>query len=111
MVLIGVNVAFVPRYGYMACAWAGFAGYATAMTLSYIVGQKKYPIAYPVKDILVYVALTVAIYCCMAVANSRLPIVAALAVNTVLVVLFTAYIVKKDFPLSSLPVIGRHFRK
>ena len=111
VVLIGVNVAFVPRYGYMACAWAGFAGYATAMTLSYIVGQKKYPIAYPVKDILVYVALTMAIYCCMAVANSRLPIVAALTVNTILVVLFTAYIVKKDFPLSSLPVIGRHFRK
>ncbi len=57
VVLIAVNVIFVPRYGYMACAWAGFAGYGTAMLLSYIVGQKKYPINYPVADILKYVAL------------------------------------------------------
>lgn len=42
-VLIAVNIIFVPRYGYMACAWAGFAGYATAMVLSYIVGQKNTP--------------------------------------------------------------------
>ena len=23
-VIIGINVIFVPHYGYMACAWAGF---------------------------------------------------------------------------------------
>lgn len=40
-VLIAVNVLFVPRYGYMACAWAGFAGYATAMVLSYLVDRKS----------------------------------------------------------------------
>ena len=45
-VLIAVNVIFVPQYGYMACAWAGFAGYGTAMLLSYVVGQRYYPINY-----------------------------------------------------------------
>ena len=44
VVLVAVNVIFVPRYGYIACAWAGCAGYGTAMLLSYFVGQKKYPI-------------------------------------------------------------------
>lgn len=34
LVLIAVNVLFIPDYGYMACAWAGFAGYGTAMVLS-----------------------------------------------------------------------------
>lgn len=110
-VLIAVNVIFVPRYGYMACAWAGFAGYATAMVLSYFVGQRKYPIAYPLKDISVYVLITVVLYFCMTTANARLSTPLALTVNTVLGVLFIAYIVKKDFPLSGLPVIGRHFRK
>lgn len=110
-VLIAVNVIFVPRYGYMACAWAGFAGYATAMVLSYFVGQRKYPIAYPMKDISVYVLITVVLYFCMTTANARLATPLALTVNTVLGVLFIAYIVKKDFPLSGLPVIGRHFRK
>ena len=110
-VLIAVNVIFVPRYGYMACAWAGFAGYATAMVLSYFVGQRKYPIAYPMKDISVYVLITVVLYFCMTTANAGLSTPLALTVNTVLGVLFIAYIVKKDFPLSGLPVIGRHFRK
>lgn len=56
-VLLAVNVIFVPKYGYMACAWGGFAGYGTAMVISYVVGQKYYPIDYPLKDILNYVFL------------------------------------------------------
>lgn len=111
VVLIAVNVVFVPKYGYIACAWAGFAGYATAMTLSYIVGQKKYPIDYPVKDIAVYVIITAALYFCMSAANNNLPVAVAVAVNTLLGLLFVGYIVKKDFPLAGLPVIGKYFRR
>lgn len=55
VVLIVVNILFIPQYSYMACAWAGVAGYGTAMLLSYFVGQKYYPIAYPLKSIAVYV--------------------------------------------------------
>ena len=56
-VLIAVNVIFIPRYSYMACAWGGVAGYAVATLLSYFVGQKYYPIAYPLKSIGTYVLL------------------------------------------------------
>ena len=101
-VLIAVNVLFVPRYGYMACAWAGFAGYATAMVLSYIVGQKKYPINYPLKSIGVYVAITVLFYFCMNFANEHLPNWVALAVNTVLVIMFVAHIIYHDMPLKKI---------
>ncbi len=111
MVLIVINIVFVPRYGYIACAWAGFAGYATAMLLSYAVGQKKYPISYPVKEIMVYVAIAALFFYAMTVANRLLPTYASLAVNTLLVALFVGYILKKDFPLSQLPVIGKRFRK
>ncbi|MDO4160585.1 MAG: lipopolysaccharide biosynthesis protein [Prevotellaceae bacterium] len=111
LVLIAVNVIFVPRYGYMACAWAGFAGYATAMVLSYLVGQKKYPINYPLKDIAVYVALTLVLYFGMTYANRLLPLWGAFIVNTLLLIVFMAYIAKRDFPLASLPVIGKYFRK
>lgn len=62
LVLIAVNVIFVPRYGYIACAWAGCAGYGTAMLLSYFVGQRKYPIAYPLRSIFGYTLLAAAIY-------------------------------------------------
>ena len=111
LVLIAINVIFVPIYGYIACAWAGFAGYGTAMVLSYIVGQKKYPIDYPVKDIMIYVVLAIVLFAGMTQVNKYLSPIMALAANTVLILIFTAYLVKKDFPLSSLPVVGKYFRK
>ena len=108
-VLIVINVLFVPIYGYMACAWAGFAGYAVAMLLSYFVGQKKYPIDYDLKSIGKYVALAGVLY----VISEYLPldnVWILLAIRTCLMLLFVAYIVKNDFPLRSMPIIGKYFR-
>ncbi len=110
LVLVIVNVVFVPRYGYMACAWAGFAGYGTAMLLSYFVGQKHYPINYPVKDMALYVVVAVVLCLAMRWTNSSLPVWGALSANTVLLLAFAAMIVKRDFPLKQLPVIGKYFK-
>ncbi len=110
LVLVIVNVVFVPRYGYMACAWAGFAGYGTAMLLSYFVGQKHYHINYPVKEIMLYVAVAIVICVLMRHSNAALPLWGALAVNTLLLFAFAALIVKRDFPLKNLPVIGKYFK-
>jgi len=96
LVLVLCNVVFVPRYGYMACAWAGFAGYATAMCLSYVVGQRKYPIDYPLKDISLYVAVAVALFLVMSAANRLLPTWSAIAGNTLLICVFAGLIVKRD---------------
>ena len=105
IVLVAINIIFVPRYGYMACAWAGFAGYATAMTLSYIIGQKKYPIAYPLGSI------TVLFYTMMTYANNHFSTGWALLCNTIVLILFVAHIIRWDFPLQSLPLIGKYFKK
>lgn len=102
LVLVAANVIFVPRYGYMACAWAGFAGYATSMVLSYFVGQKKYPINYPLKEIGMYVLIALVMYFAMTTANKSLPTIGALVVNTVMIAVFAAYIIKRDFPLKRL---------
>ena len=110
LVLVIVNVVFVPRYGYMACAWAGFAGYGTAMLLSYFVGQKHYPINYPVKDMALYVVVAVVLCLAMRWANASLPVWGALSANTLLLLAFAAMIVKRDFPLKQLPVIGKYFK-
>jgi O-antigen/teichoic acid export membrane protein len=110
LVLFAVNILFIPRYGYWACAWGGVAGYGTAMLLSYVVGQRKNPIPYPMKDIAVYVVATAAIYAVMCLTRS-LPQWLQLTANTLLIVAFLALIVRRDLPLSSLPVIGKKFRK
>lgn len=111
IVLFAVNLLFIPRYGYMACAWGGVAGYGTAMTLSYIVGQRKNPINYPLREMLLYVVLTAVLFVGVTFVNDHLSQWAALAVNTLLILLFVAVLIKRDFPLSSLPVVGKYFRK
>ena len=109
-VLLVVNVVFVPRYGYMACAWGGFAGYGVAMLISYFVGQKYYPINYPLKEITLYVVLALVLYGLMYVASDW-PVLLSLAFNTLLLVVFAAVIIKRDLPLEHLPFIGHHFRR
>ena len=110
-VLILINVLLVPKYGYMACAWGGFAGYGVAMLLSYLVGQKYYPIDYPLKEMLLYTLLAAVLFVGITFSNKYLGFWPALLVNTVLVCLFLAYIVKKDLPLAEIPVIGKYFKR
>lgn len=93
-VLIAVNVIFVPVYGYMACAWAGFAGYGVAMLLSYFVGQKKFPIAYDLKSIAFYIVAAVALFA----VDRYLALQgwAGFLLGTVMLAVFVALIVKKE---------------
>ena len=110
-VLILINIIFVPQYGYMACAWAGLIGYATAMTLSYFVGQKKFPINYPLKSIGIYVLMTIFFFIAITYSNQYLPKIHALAVNTLIIFAFVAHIIYHDLPLSRMPMIGKYFKK
>lgn len=109
-ILILMNIFLIPKYGYIACAWAGFTGYGVAMLLSYFVGQKKYPIQYDLKAIGMYVLLAAVLY----VVAEYVPIdniYLRMAYRTVLLLLFIAYIVKRDLPLNQIPVLNRFIRK
>lgn len=112
LVLIAVNVLFIPDYGYMACAWAGFAGYGTAMVLSYLVGQRYYPINYPLKSIAVYILIALLFFGIMQLAAAYVPqLWLRLIINSGCIVLFIAHTVHYDFPLSNLPVVGKYFKR
>jgi O-antigen/teichoic acid export membrane protein len=97
VVLIVVDVLFIPRFSYMACAWAGFAAYGVSMVISYFAGQKYYPINYPLKAIAFYFLLTGVLFVLMTLANNHLPMWASLVVNTLLLGVFAAVMVKRDF--------------
>ena len=110
-VLLAVNFYGIPRMSYMACAWGGFAGYGTAMVLSYIVGQKKNPIPYPMRSMAGYVLLAIVLYVLITLVPDEWPVLLRLAAGTALVVVYAAYTVWRDMPLAGLPVIGKYFRK
>ncbi len=109
-VVIALNLIFVPQYGYIACAWAAFAGYALVTLLSYLIGQRKYPIQYDVRGIMRYVFLAAALY----VSSEYLPFTelwVRMIYRTGLLAIFVIYVVKNDFPLRQVPFLKRFFLK
>ena len=110
-VLLAVNILFVPQYGYMACAWGGFAGYGVAMIASYFVGQKYYPLNYPLGSIFYYVMLAAISYISMDYIRDRYSLWLSLGFNTLVVLFFVTIIIRQDFPLTSLPIVGKYFRR
>lgn len=57
-VTIGINIYFIPVYGYWASTWATFLSYFSMMTVSYFLGQYFYPVPYHMKKILGYLGLS-----------------------------------------------------
>ena len=94
-VLLAINFIFVPQYGYMACAWGGFAGYATCMVLSYFVGQKKAPIPYDLKSAFLYFAIALALYFAQKYIHIENTVL-TLVLNTGLLLVFFAFICWKE---------------
>ncbi|MCQ2147567.1 MAG: oligosaccharide flippase family protein [Bacteroidales bacterium] len=93
-VMIAVNVIFVPKYGYYACAWGGFAGYGSAMILSYVIGQKKYKIPYDMKSILGFFAIAAVLYIASkAIESTGINDIMLMGINTVLIGVFGGAIV------------------
>jgi O-antigen/teichoic acid export membrane protein len=59
VVTIVLNVIFIPKYSYMASAWISLIAYASMMIMSYIWGQKNYPIPYNLKKNLAYIIASI----------------------------------------------------
>lgn len=99
VITAAINIAFVPQYGYMACAWGAFFCYLAMMLSSYFIGQHYFPIKYDLKGIAAYSAIAVAAYA----AAVYVPIeneAASYAFRTLLLVLFVLYAFKRDMHVS-----------
>lgn len=107
--LIAVNVIFVPKYGYIACAWGGFAGYGVCMVLSYFVGQHYAPVKYPIKEIMIYVVIAATLWALSTLFKEQ-HLAVRICINTLLITIYIFYIIKKDLPLKSIPFIKRFCR-
>ncbi|MCR4659795.1 MAG: lipopolysaccharide biosynthesis protein [Bacteroidales bacterium] len=103
--LVAVNIIFVPRIGYMACAWGGLVGYGICVLLSYFIGQKKNPIPYPVWTILGYMALTLVLFA--VIQNVHIDnMVLRLLFNTAILLVYVAVILWRERALIA-PILKR----
>jgi len=109
IIIVAMNVIFVPVYSYMGCAWAAFVCYFVIMVVSYYFGQKYMPIKYDLKTIGLYTGVTVLFYVISLFIKSPFTAI-NVALKTVLMVAFLVLMVKRDFPLKTIPLINRYFK-
>ncbi len=110
-ITFALQVIFVPHFGYIASAASGTVCYFVIMLVSYFVGRKYLDVPYDLKSIGGYTLLTIGIlamyYGVRYLTNAWI----AMACGTLLLLVYCCVLVKKDFPLSSLPIIGKYLRK
>lgn len=107
---VAINWIFIPRYSYMACAWATFLCYGTMMLISYWWGQKEYPIPYPTKKLVAYLTIVVLLFFIHKGLSSLFKNdLISIVLGVIFLSLYTFFILrveKKEF--QKLPGIGKY---
>jgi O-antigen/teichoic acid export membrane protein len=88
---IALNIIFIPLWGFMASACISLVVYLTMMFLSYLWGQKHYPIPYAVKKDLLYILIAVVLVFISFVIFKR-----NIIAGNILFVLFGIFIVYRE---------------
>lgn len=103
-------IVLVPLIGFMGAALASLAAYTVMMIISYFLGNKYFPINYPLLSMAKYLGIAAVL-----VGISYLVVTPWAWLNyiirTILLGVYVFYIVKTDFPLTNLPIIGKYFKK
>lgn len=108
IILLG-NIILVPKYSYWGSAWSAFVGYFIVMLLSYFFGQKYMPIKYDFKSIGLYTGVTILFYVMSLFIDTQYALL-NVTLKSVLMIGFLALLVKRDFPLRTIPVINKFFK-
>lgn len=111
-ITIAVNYFFIPFIGYMASAWATFLCYGTMMVISYVWGQKSYPIPYATKKLIAYGVIVVLLFFIHKAITYFIPnTLFSLGLGFILLIIwcyFLLLIEKKEF--QKFPVIGKFIK-
>ena len=109
LITCSINYLFIPKYGYMASAWATFFCYGSMMVTSFVWGQKAYRIPYAWRKLLAYMAIVVAIFFThQGLTALWHNVIFNLAIATMLMFVFTWFILlveRKEF--QKLPALGK----
>ncbi len=94
-----INILGIPYFGYWASAWATLACYFFICVTTYLIGQRYYPVPYPIARIIGYIAAAVALFCLSLLVKNALPntsIFYSLAANTLIFCSFLGFVFLKE---------------
>lgn len=112
LITIVLNVILIPILHYTGAAIATFVCYLFMMVISYSLGQKHYPVPYPVKKLVAYIALVAFIYALhLGVVNLWDGSLSFSLITGGIFFIFFAWFVGRieAKELAKLPFIGRYF--
>lgn len=105
-----VNYLFIPSFGYMASAWATFLCYGSMMVISYIWGQRVYPVPYAWKKLVAYMVIVLLFYFLYVGLRNIWPNrLFSFTLGTIMLVAYVLLILRverKEF--RRLPVVGKY---
>jgi len=114
VITVVLNIVLIPRLHYTGAAIATFSCYLFMMLVSYVLGQKHYPIPYAVKKLLAYLTLSVLIYF-LHLGLVKLftgSLFFSLGTGFVLFIGFTWFVTKIEAKeLAKMPVVGKYFNR
>jgi O-antigen/teichoic acid export membrane protein len=93
VITLALNFWWIPLspdhliYGYLGSAWATFICYASMMILSYLIGQKYFPVPYNLLKFFGYLGLSVLLYVISVLVHIE-PAVLRIAFHTLLLLIF-----------------------
>ena len=90
---IGINYVFIPKYGYMASAWATLIAYGMMMVISYLLGQRHFPIKYNLRKFFVYLGTALLLFFIAKSVGFESGSLLKLLFNNMLIFLFIALVV------------------
>jgi O-antigen/teichoic acid export membrane protein len=93
-----INFAFVPRFSYMASAWATFASYGGMMIISYFFSQKYYPTRYNMRNFIFFFGFSLAFYLVSLAWKGHFPITVELVLNNILLLVYCWLFIKFELP-------------
>lgn len=86
IVTLVISISLLPAIGIAASAWAALACYSLMCIVCYVLGQRHYPIPYPVGKILgIVVSIVALIYLLQMVNGFDIALIARLGINTLII--------------------------
>jgi len=109
------NYFFIPLWGMYAAAWTTLVCYASMVIITYFIGQRYFPVPYPVKRILTYLTLMLIFYFIKVSIDSisefwsyNMQLLIRLTVATLLIMIYLYIILKFErTELKTIPLISR----
>ncbi len=99
VITLAVNFLFIPKFSYMASAWATFASYGSMMVVSYFLCQKYYPTRYNMRSFVFFFGFALAFYFASLLwKGSFSNVYLEVSINNILLLIYCWLFIKFELP-------------